>query len=136
MPFLPSHGERLRVLPSRAVVAIDVSGSMSDNEIFWLNALSKRLAKDVKGDLLYFDARIVKVCPLGAPVEKLPEGRGGTDYRPVLEYVKQKGKEAVLVLCTDGFPCVWPELDVKTVVVCTTDVKIPWKTPVFRTKEV
>lgn len=134
MPFLPSAGRKMVILPKRALVAIDVSGSMSDEEIFWLTALSRRLSRDVKGEVVYFDTRIVHRAPLGSPITKLHGGRGGTDYGPVVEYARNKGKGAVLIMCTDGYPVDWPSIKgLKVALVCTTDAKIGWKCPVFRT---
>jgi predicted metal-dependent peptidase len=105
-------------------LAIDTSGSISDKELECFGSKFLTLHEELKPELLrviYFDAKVQRVDEFGA--EDSPDfhikGRGGTDFRPIFEWITQSGREPkCLVLLTDleapfpdqaptGFPVLW-----------------------------
>jgi len=117
--LLPSLSNRQ--LPD-LVLAIDTSGSVSEAEM-------DRFAAEVSGILeaydttihvAYCDSELTGVAAFGRadlPLELTPTGGGGTDYRPVFDWVRESGLDpACLVYLTDlecnGFPAVEPDYPV------------------------
>jgi len=96
-----------------AVVAIDTSGSMTEQDITkaisetWGMAMS---FKSFKFHLVFNDAEIWKVIEVrngnrDKILRAIPQGGGGTDFRPVFDMVKQKLNNNIdcLVFFTDGY---------------------------------
>lgn len=119
-----------------AVVALDVSGSISDTELqeclTEINALKGQVRARVT--LLACDAEIVKGFPLSFESWEeitLPEtlvGGGTTDFRPVFDWVNQQDQQPdILIYFTDAaglFPKIMPNYPVLWLVKGGRDV--PW----------
>ena len=119
--YLPQHREKVIEL----VIAIDTSGSIRKNEFekFFgeVNGILQSNGK-YKIHLVQCDADIQKVEVISYP-NKLPadrieiKGRGGTDFRPVFEYMKKNHLQMPLIYFTDAegtfpsspptFPVLW-----------------------------
>ncbi len=98
-------GSRYR-LSSRLLVAADVSGSISDEELSSAFSVVNRIFRygiEVI-DLVQFDTHII------GPAETLRrprrgfsvEGRGGTDFAPVLEHIDEHREYDGMIIITDG----------------------------------
>ena len=102
--FLPS---RSTIARGKFVLAVDVSGSISTNQLERYSAEILSILNMTSDTLLvlFFDTRITKVFELDeGHIENLQTvGGGGTDYAPVMEYLKQEeiDPEALIIL-TDG----------------------------------
>jgi predicted metal-dependent peptidase len=115
--YLP--GYQSETLPP-FVVAFDTSGSVSDNELAQMNGELNKIMSDfpgTKATAVYCDARITDVIeyseevPFGTVKPKI--GRGGTDFDPPFEWVRENMPEdpAALIYFTDmesSFPRVEP----------------------------
>ena len=119
--YLPQHREKVIEL----VIAIDTSGSIRKNEFekFFgeVNGILQSNGK-YKIHLVQCDADIQKVEVISYP-NKLPadrieiKGRGGTDFRPVFEYMRKNHLQIPLIYFTDAqgtfpsspptFPVLW-----------------------------
>ena len=102
--ILPSLSHRK--LPE-VVLALDTSGSVTDREM-------EQFAAEVSGILEAFDTTIHVACcdcdlksthtfgRADLPLDIMPEGGGGTDYRPVFDWVSREGLDpACLIYLTD-----------------------------------
>ena len=106
--FLPSLGVEA---PREVVFAIDTSGSMDDQTLAKLlgELRAFREAFPCRVTLLQADAAIQEVRVFEAmdgvevPQRMAMKGRGGTDFRPVFEWVAREAPDAVLLYATDGF---------------------------------
>jgi predicted metal-dependent peptidase len=96
----------------KIVVALDTSDSISDKEIRQFLTEFVNLAKSLMVDELYFvtcDAKVhqfYRFKSYEVNFERLRKikGRGGTDFRPVFEKIKEEGiRPACLVYLTDGY---------------------------------
>jgi hypothetical protein len=104
--MLPGRGTRW-CEARRAMVGLDVSGSMSDADVTRLTGWARGLARSgVGGDILSFDTRITARVPLTHPLSAWPGG-GGTNYAPVWRAAAESGAR-LLVLASDGYPCSMP----------------------------
>jgi predicted metal-dependent peptidase len=116
--FLPArHSEAMGPL----VIGVDSSGSVQASELAMYFGHINSILKHVKPEsihVVYCDAEVnnvqkltVRDLPLKASSFK-PKGGGGTDFRPVFDYVKQNNlKPSVLLYLTDmygSFPKVAP----------------------------
>jgi predicted metal-dependent peptidase len=121
--YLPSVGVQA---PGHIVFAIDTSGSMSQNDIADIAAAVRSL-RDIfhsKLTVLQSDAKIHSIeeyeadDPTPIPQKTKVTGRGGTDFRPVFDFVKNSdGAPQLVIYATDGFgnfpdyrpevPCLW-----------------------------
>ena len=121
--YLPSVGVQA---PGHIVFAIDTSGSMSQNDIADI-ASEVRSLRDIfhsKLTVLQSDTKIHSIeeydadDPTPIPQKTKVRGRGGTDFRPVFDFVKDSDDAPQLVIyATDGFgyfpdyipeiPCLW-----------------------------
>lgn len=104
--YLPSsHGERVDV-----AVAIDTSGSIGDQELQMFLGEIRGIA-DSFGDycihVLQCDATVHSHDTIEPYNQEFPSkvlGRGGTDFRPVFDYIAEKGLDVpCLVYLTDGY---------------------------------
>jgi len=98
------------------VIAVDVSGSMGDEQKQRIMSEIKSIIKTYRInnlDVVYFDTQITHVSnfknPTSLRAEKVPVG-GGTDFQCVYNWIKQKHNNQVdlLMIATDGFPNYWP----------------------------
>jgi predicted metal-dependent peptidase len=125
--YLPQHREKIIEI----VIAVDTSGSIGKNELerFFgeVNGILQSNGK-YKIWLIQCDADIQKVEVISYP-HKLPadgieiKGRGGTDFRPVFEYMRRNHLQMPLIYFTDSygtfpsfpptFPILWVITDAK-----------------------
>ena len=102
--FEGNEGRKIKRL-SKIAVAIDTSGSI-DNELFndFWNEIIGILKQGVEIVLIQCDYKIQSIEKLSR-FHKIPEinGRGGTDFNPVLSWVKTKKEINGLVYFTDGY---------------------------------
>jgi predicted metal-dependent peptidase len=107
------------------VLAVDTSGSISDKTVDMFMAEALGIIEDVQPRVLYImwcDAKVHRVdeCEDYADIlhvrGKGAVGRGGTDFRPVFDEIREMGiKPDALVYLTDGygdFPQVEPDYPV------------------------
>lgn len=111
----------------RVCVAIDTSGSISNDELAQaLSEVCGILADfDTTVDVLHFDSRVQKhmeVTRADMPIEAKGYGRGGTNFRPVFEWVEERDETpTVMVVITDldgpfpreepDYPVLWVSSD-------------------------
>jgi predicted metal-dependent peptidase len=92
----------------KAVIAIDVSGSVSNEDArMLLSQVSWLLHKqNAVVTLMLFDTAITKIKELKKLTDleefKTIEGRGGTSYKPVFEWAKENDAHEVIIM-TDGY---------------------------------
>jgi predicted metal-dependent peptidase len=107
----------------RVVVALDTSGSMSAESLASACAEIRALAQQVEDlIILVADARVQEVVELDALERWLKRGRarggGGTDHRPVFEWIARSGRPPDLFVgltdlrsqfpdCKPPFPVLW-----------------------------
>lgn len=107
--FFPEH--YLPSLYSEALtdfaVALDLSGSVTDNQVKHFGSEVHRIFKDLNPKtitLITFDTKIRDIYPLTSASEMLRKelhGRGGTCVRDLMKHL-QKTKPVVTVVLTDG----------------------------------
>ena len=117
------------------VVAVDTSGSIGQTELDVFFAEMQGILDDVRPTMIYVvwcDAKVhhVDEVEAGDVVRHLkPHGGGGTDFRPVFEWVDEQGVQPeALVYLTDGlgrfpaeppsYPVIWGDI--------LGTVKYPW----------
>lgn len=111
--YLPSSGVPG---PDHIVLAVDTSGSVRSSELgqFVAELDHLRALTDCRLTLLHCDAAIQRVDETtGRGTTVLPAGRklaggGGTDFRPVFDWVAQRGQQGegrpdAVIYCTDGY---------------------------------
>ena len=123
-----------------AMLAVDTSGSMGQKEMNLLFPELETLIRTyptTKFSIFQFDTRVLGESVKTFDVSNLPMnceewewiGRGGTDFLPLFEYVReQRERPDVLIVLTDGEPNgdVWPEtLPCPVVWLITTDIIAP-----------
>lgn len=90
------------------VVAIDSSGSISDAECAQFVSEAAAIMDEVRPErmyVVYADAAVHRVDEFEPGDQVIPNvvGRGGTDFRPVFDWVAERGVEpACLIYLTDG----------------------------------
>lgn len=103
------------------VVAVDTSGSIDDLTVSQFSSEIRAIVEEVCPEqvyVVYCDAEIqgVDVFDWGEPVTITPKGYGGTDFRPVFDWVRDKDiNPSCLVYLTDmrgDFPDSPPEYPV------------------------
>jgi predicted metal-dependent peptidase len=102
-----------------AAVAIDTSGSMSDEDLAHAVAETAAIVNHTKVSafLVVHDYDVQEACwirPGGraavvSQIQKRLKGRGGTSFHTAYKRVEQEGKFNVLVHMTDGCVEAWPE---------------------------
>lgn len=92
------------------VVAVDTSGSIGQRELDRFFNEMRSILEDVNPQRLYVvwcDAKVHRVDELDSPVDVSslkPIGGGGTDFRPVFDWINQQGLDPdALVYLTDGY---------------------------------
>lgn len=126
LPFVKREGMNI-------VVTVDTSGSISNKEIG--DALSEIIGiiksfSGIKLTVIYGDAKVQKVLTFISPtvdeiLKEKPVGGGGTDHRPIFEYIEKHYKDAqVIVAFTDMYtafpsscsiPTIWIAFDTSSV---------------------
>ena len=103
------------------VIAIDTSGSVDDVQLSRIEAEARAVvaeAHPIRTTVAYCDTRVnaVETFERGDPVTLTPKGGGGTDFRPVFDYVAGMDEPpACLIYFTDlygVFPAVAPDYPV------------------------
>lgn len=116
------------------VVAIDTSGSIGGKLLEQFAGELNAIAEDTRPEkihVVYCDAAVSHVEEFTAddlPIKLCPKGGGGTDFRPVFDWVEKEGVQPdCLVYLTDGygtFPKQEPSYPVMWAL--TSDVKVPF----------
>ena len=96
----------IRQLRTNYLVAVDVSGSISDDDLkFFFSTINRFFKYGVeKIDALTFDtSRGEPVTLTRAKAEFKVKGRGGTNFQPVVDYMAEHGEYDGLIIFTDGY---------------------------------
>jgi len=97
------------------IVAIDTSGSISNNELKQFTGEISDIVNEVginEVKVIYCDSKVHNTQSFiqGEPVTLKAKGGGGTDYKPVFSYIEKKQDNPVcLVYLTDGYCSSFPE---------------------------
>lgn len=116
-----------RTLGLNALIALDASGSISDNQLSQFYGELLKLKKITGAALMVteFDTDCTKPVSIESYVrEKKRYKSGGTDYRPVFELADTMGM-ALLLIFTDGEGTAPPEANQKVVWMLTKEGKRP-----------
>lgn len=104
---------------SNILVGVDTSGSVSSDELreFFTEMRHITKAKNVVVDVSEFDSIIHRTYRFNGKFTGKIEGRGGTDFQPVVDqYNQNRKKYSALIIFTDGFApipkntpkdCIW-----------------------------
>jgi predicted metal-dependent peptidase len=86
------------------LVAIDTSGSVSDDELMdFFSEIYHIYKTDCRIEIIECDTRITDQYIYTGKFRGKVTGRGGTDFQPVIDYYNEnKGKYTVLIFFTDG----------------------------------
>ena len=96
----------IRQLRTNYLVAVDVSGSISDDDLkFFFSTINRFFKYGVeKIDALTFDTSLGEPVTLTrAKAEFKVKGRGGTCFQPVVDYMAEHGEYDGLIIFTDGY---------------------------------
>lgn len=95
---------RKRVYTSSLLFAIDISGSMSDDELSEGLAVVNSLCKHSKITFMTFDTEIKSVETKYSKAKNTFKilGRGGTDFNCITEYAEKHNQDG-LIIFTDGY---------------------------------
>ena len=96
----------IRQLRTNYLVAVDVSGSVSDDDLkFFFSTINRFFKYGVeKIDALTFDTSPGEPVTLTrAMAEFKVKGRGGTNFQPVVDYMAEHGEYDGLIIFTDGY---------------------------------
>jgi len=100
-------GSRYKPKPSRILVGIDVSGSVSDDAVSdFYGAVNDVFVHGIKKiDVLQFDEKLVNEVPVPFRKSKIDlKGRGGTNFQPIIDYAHNHNKlYDGLIVFTDGY---------------------------------
>lgn len=103
---------------TKILVGIDTSGSVSDDELKeFIGELHHVMKSGVAVDVCEFDTKLYDTFPLKKQEFKdfRIQGRGGTDFNPILEKYKKEGQYTCLVMFTDGGASVDTKLNKKII---------------------
>ena len=92
----------------RTLVAIDTSGSVSNDDLIeFFNEIYHIYKSGTYVDIIECDAKIQRVYEYKGQREEIEvQGRGGTDFEPVMQYLSEHRNEyANLIYLTDGECC-------------------------------
>lgn len=89
---------------SRLLVAIDTSGSVSDDELKEFIGEINGMIAHVKCDVIQFDTSIHgEPTPISKKITRFQfRGRGGTDFTPAIQMADEKRYDGIIML-TDGY---------------------------------
>ncbi|MBR3029666.1 MAG: hypothetical protein IKH93_00770 [Bacteroidales bacterium] len=96
----------IRQLRTNYLVAVDVSGSVSDDDLkFFFSTINRFFKYGVeKIDALTFDTSLGEPVTLTrAKAGFKVKGRGGTNFQPVVDYMAEHGEYDGLIIFTDGY---------------------------------
>jgi predicted metal-dependent peptidase len=99
----------------RTLVAIDTSGSVSNDDLLeFFNEIYHIYKSGTYVDIIECDAKVRRVYEYKGEREEIEvQGRGGTDFEPVMVYLSEnRDKYANLIYLTDG-ECVAPQTQPK-----------------------
>ena len=101
--FSDNPGLKIK-MKQHMLLAIDTSGSVSDNELMeFMNEIHHIYKAGVDITVIQCDTRINSIKPYTGKLEMNIQGRGGTEFDPVLEYYNENLKKYTsLVYFTDG----------------------------------
>lgn len=105
----------IRQLRTNYLVAVDVSGSISGEDLKYFFSTINRFFKYgvEKIDALTFDTELGETVSLSkAQKEFNVKGRGGTDFQPIVNYMAEHPEYDGLIIFTDGYASK-PEVPVK-----------------------
>lgn len=98
----------IRRFDTNLLVAIDVSGSISDKTISHFYSIINRAFKYgiEKIDTVQFDTELKEVVSLEKKQKRVEiYGRGGTSFQPIFDYVGKHPEYDGLIILTDGEAC-------------------------------
>jgi predicted metal-dependent peptidase len=92
---------------SEVIVAIDISGSMTENEIDDILTEIKALVRNYNSKVTVLECddelRRIYLLQAGNPIKQRPKTSGKTNFSPVFEYISErKQQNAILIYFTDG----------------------------------
>ncbi len=96
----------IRQLRTNYLVAVDVSGSVSDDDLmFFFSTINRFFKYGVeKIDALTFDTSMGEpVTLMRAKAEFKVKGRGGTNFQPVVNFMAEHSEYDGLIIFTDGY---------------------------------
>ena len=101
--FSDNPGLKIK-MKQHMLLAIDTSGSVSDTELKeFMNEIHHIYKAGVDITIVQCDTRITSIKPYTGKHELEVQGRGGTEFNPVLEYYNENQKKYTsLVYFTDG----------------------------------
>lgn len=118
--YLPARKSRNTLPP--IIFAVDTSGSVKASEVAEVWAELQSIAADLEPEqitVIQCDADIQSVAEYDSwdvPLDLTINGRGGTNFRPVFDWVNQSPPPSCLIYCTDlycsSYPLVTPDYPV------------------------
>lgn len=114
-------GSRYKLRPTKFLVGMDVSGSITDYYLSVFNTIALDICKkeNAQMDILPFDAHLKPLCKKIKTVQKYIGG-GGTNFQPLINYVqKHNSQYDGLIVFTDGYAS-------KPVIKSNLRIKILW----------
>ena len=114
----------VRKFDTRLLVAVDVSGSISDRTLTYFYGVINRFFRYGidQIDCVQFDSALGEVRPLRKASRRVEvKGRGGTNFQPIFDYVLDHNDYDGLLILTDGgapHPVVDPSLRAKVLWIC------------------
>lgn len=96
------------------VIAVDTSGSVGPDELAVFGSEVEAIlgAFDCSATIVYHDAAVVGVeewRSSDGPLSLKPVGGGGTDHRPVFEWVEKEGRCPACIVCLTDLETTFPE---------------------------
>ncbi len=115
-----------RDFDTKLLVAMDVSGSISNNDIeYFLGVINSSFKYGIQQlDVIQFDTEITTVMTIRQALKSFAAvGRGGTCFQPAVDYAVKNGYDGLIIL-TDGFapePVIPHHTTLKVAWVCTDE---------------
>ena len=95
----------IRKFDTRLLVAVDVSGSISDRTLTYFYGVINRFFRYGIDhiDCVQFDSALREVVPLRKASRRVQiKGRGGTSFQPIFDYVLEHNDYDGIIILTDG----------------------------------
>ena len=100
--ILPDYSDETSVIRN-LIFAIDTSGSIDDKQLsVFINegiGLLNQYAQQVTGKVIYCDADVAAIYPIEEIGERPPAGGGGTDFKPVFDWIAKYEAENGIEVC-------------------------------------
>lgn len=114
----------------KIVLAIDTSASISGKDLTRFSAEIEKIRRSgAEITLIECDCKIQQVYQLKRPFQGQFQGRGGTDFRPLWQYLKEKHlRPDVIIYLTDGIGPAPDASPYPTIWALTAGGQIPWMT--------